>query len=300
MKQKKTLRFSDSDSSASALKVPESKQSTTKSHGSDRKEKTMKTATTTHSMTTTTNARSVKILKTFTATWTNGHNPTETRTFTKGEQFDVDGKRPEGLMIASFFVFWSDLTTKTARFSDEPVPFAVLKRQYEKAEKAKATAQATAEAIPETVPEQVEAVTAEQVEEIQPDTSKSTAKAHTIGTCATCANEYKAEAWHTESLCPTCYAIAHPKPEKKTTTPAQHMARAVAGIALAVLITKGTHYAVSVVDPTTGYNFSKVYTLKTHEEALALAEKMYSNRKLDDILDASPEAVDTEATIAGE
>ena len=41
MKQKKTLRFSDSDSSASALKVPESKRCMTKSHSSDRKEETM-------------------------------------------------------------------------------------------------------------------------------------------------------------------------------------------------------------------------------------------------------------------
>jgi hypothetical protein len=32
--------------------------------------------------------------------------------------------------------------------------------------------------------------------------------------------------------------------------------------------------------------------LKTHGEALTLAEKMYHDRKLDDILDATPEAVD--------
>ena len=120
----------------------------------------------------------------------------------------------------------------------------------------------------------------------------TTAKAHTIATCATCQAEYKAEAWHTESLCPTCYAKAHPKAEKPESTTAQTVAKAVAGIALAVLITKGTHYAVSVIDPTTGNNVSKVYTLKTHGEALTLAEKMYRDRKLDDILDATPEAVD--------
>jgi hypothetical protein len=40
--------------------------------------------------------------------------------------------------------------------------------------------------------------------------------------------------------------------------------------------------------------------LKTHEEALTLAEKMYKNRELDDILDTTPEALDTEATLAGE
>jgi hypothetical protein len=134
----------------------------------------------------------------------------------------------------------------------------------------------------------------------------TTAKAHTIATCATCQAEYKAEAWHTESLCPTCYAKAHPKAEKPESTTAQTVAKAVAGIALAVLITKGTHYAVSVIDPTTGNNVSKVYTLKTHTEALTLAEKMYHDRKLDDILDATPEAeateakIDAEAVIAGE
>ena len=195
MKQKKTLRFSDSDSSASALKVPESKRCMTKSHSSDRKEETM-------------NA--------------------DTNTTTD--------------------------TTATA-------PKAKAKRTKK---------------------------------------TDTTAKAHTIATCATCQAEYKAEAWHTESLCPTCYAIAHPKPPKAESTTAQTVAKVAAGIALAVLITKGTHYAVSVIDPTTGANVSKVYTLKTHGEALTLAEKMYHDRKLDDILDASPEATDTEATLAGE
>lgn len=185
MKQKKTLRFSDSDSSASALKVPESKRCMTKSHSSDRKEETM-------------NA--------------------DTNTTTD--------------------------TTATA-------PKAKAKR-----------------------------------------TKKTAPKAHTIATCTACATEYKAEAWHTESLCPTCYAKAYPKAEKPESTTAQTVAKAVAGIALAVLITKGTHYAVSVIDPTTGNNVSKVYTLKTHTEALTLAEKMYHDRKLDDILDATPEAVD--------
>jgi hypothetical protein len=189
MKQKKTLRFSDSDSSASALKVPESKRCMTKSHSSDRKEETM-------------NA--------------------DTNTTTD--------------------------TTATA-------PKAKAKR----------------------------------TKKTKTDT---TAKAHTIATCTACATEYKAEAWHTESLCPTCYAKAHPKPPKAESTTAQNVAKAVAGIALAVLITKGTHYAVSVIDPTTGNNVSKVYTLKTHGEALTLAEKMYHDRKLDDILDATPEAVD--------
>ena len=184
MKQKKTLRFSDSDSSASALKVPESKRCMTKSHSSDRREKTMNTDTTT----------------------------TTTKTATR----------------------------KTAK----------------------------------------------------PSKKVKEAQAHTLATCTACANEYKAEAWHTESLCPTCYAKAHPKAEKPESTTAQTVAKAVAGIALAVLITKGTHYAVSVIDPTTGNNVSKVYTLKTHTEALTLAEKMYHDRKLDDILDATPEAVD--------
>ena len=125
-------------------------------------------------------------------------------------------------------------------------------------------------------------------------------QAHTLATCTACANEYKAEAWHTESLSPTCYAKAHPKPEKPESTTAQTVAKVAAGIALAVLITKGTHYAVSVIEPATGRNVSKVYLLKSHTEALTLAEKMYHDRKLDDILDASPEATDTEATIAGE
>jgi hypothetical protein len=187
MKQKKTLRFSDSDSSASALKVPESKRCMTKSHSSDRKEETMNT-TTTHTA-----------------------KPTTTKTATK--------------------------RTKKAK-------------------------------------------------------TVATPKAHTLATCTACANEYKAEAWHTESLCPTCYAKAHPKAEKPESTTAQTMAKVAAGIALAVLITKGTHYAVSVIDPSTGNNVSKVYTLKTHGEALTLAEKMYHDRKLDDILDATPEAVD--------
>jgi hypothetical protein len=125
-------------------------------------------------------------------------------------------------------------------------------------------------------------------------------KAHTLATCKECAKEYKAEKWHTESLCPTCYTKAHPKPEKAEATAGQTIARAVAGVALAVLITKGTHYAVSVVNPTTGENVSKVYVLKSHGEALTLAEKMYNDRKLQDILDATAEATDTEATIAGE
>jgi hypothetical protein len=191
MKQKKTLRFSDSDSSASALKVPESKRCMTKSHSSDGKEETMNT-TTIHTA-----------------------KPTTTKTATKR-------------------------------------------------------------------------------------TKKTTAKAHTLATCGNCQAEYKAEGWHTENLCPTCYAKAHPKAEKPASTTAQTVAKAVAGIALAVLITKGTHYAVSVIDPTTGANVSKVYCLKTHGEALALAETMYHDRKLQDILDATAEATDTEATIAGE
>jgi hypothetical protein len=151
---------------------------------------------------------------------------------------------------------------------------------------------------------------AKRTKKTKPDT---TAKAHTIATCATCQAEYKAEAWHTESLCPTCYAIAHPKPPKAESTTAQTVAKVAAGIALAVLITKGTHYAVSVVDPKTGANVSKVYLLKSHGEALTLAEKMYHDRKLDDILDATPEAeaipeatatteakIDAEAVAAGE
>ena len=134
-------------------------------------------------------------------------------------------------------------------------------------------------------------------------TKKTAPKAHTIATCTACANEYKAEAWHTESLCPECYAKAHPKAEKPESTKARTFAKVAAGVLLAVLITKGTHYAVSVVDPKTGYNYSKVYTLKTHEEALTLAEKMYHDRKLDDILDATHEAeakIEAEAVIAGE
>jgi predicted Zn-ribbon and HTH transcriptional regulator len=130
--------------------------------------------------------------------------------------------------------------------------------------------------------------------------SKGTPKALTLATCTACRAEYKAEKWHTESLCPTCYTKAHPKPEKAETTAGQTIARAVAGVALAVLITKGSHYAVSVVDTQTGANVSKVYCLKTHGEALALAETMYHDRKLADILDASPEATDTEAKLAGE
>ena len=197
MKQKKTLRFSDSDSSASALKVPESKRCMTKSHNSDRKEETMNTDTNT---TTTTD------------------------------------------------------TTATAT-----APKAKAKR-----------------------------------------TKKSTAKAHTIATCTACATEYKAEAWHTESLCPTCYAKAHPKAEKHESTTAQTVAKVASAIMLAVLITKGTHYAVSVIEPSTGRNVSKVYLLKSHTEALTLAEKMYHDRKLDDILDATHEAADTEAKIEAE
>jgi predicted Zn-ribbon and HTH transcriptional regulator len=207
MKQKKTLRFSDSDSSASALQDPEKKQSsqivtvgnetkTTTAHTA-RKEETMNTDTNTTTATT---------------------------------------------------------TRKTAK-------------------------------------------TSKKVEEV---------KAHTLATCKECAKEYKAEKWHTESLCPTCYTKAHPKPEKAEATAGQTIARAVAGVALAVLITKGTHYAVSVVNPTTGENVSKVYVLKSHGEALTLAEKMYNDRKLQDILDATAEGkaseakIDTEATIAGE
>jgi hypothetical protein len=123
-------------------------------------------------------------------------------------------------------------------------------------------------------------------------TKKTTPKAHTLGTCSTCQAEYKAEGWHTESLCPTCYTKAHPKAEKPESTTAQTVAKVAAGIALAVLITKGSHYAVSVINPNTGANVSKVYLLKSHGEALTLAEKMYQDRKLDDILDATPEAVD--------
>jgi hypothetical protein len=195
MKQKKTLRFSDSDSSASALKVPESKRCMTKSHNSDRKEETMNT---------------------------------DTNTTTD--------------------------TTATA-------PKAKAKRTKK---------------------------------------TDATPKAHTIATCTACATEYKAEAWHTESLCPTCYAKAHPKAEKTESTTAQTVAKVASAIMLAVLITKGTHYAVSVIEPSTGRNVSKVYLLKSHTEALTLAEKMYHDRKLDDILDATHEATDTEAKIDAE
>ena len=133
-------------------------------------------------------------------------------------------------------------------------------------------------------------------------TKKTTAKAHTLGTCTTCQAEYKAEAWHTETLCPTCYKKAHPKAEKAESTTAQKVAKTVGAIALAVLITKGTYYAVSVVDTQTGADVSKVYTLKTHGEALTLAEQMFHDRKLADILDATPEAeiVTIEAIKAGE
>ena len=198
MKQKNTLRFSDSDSSASALQVPESKQCMTNCRNSD--------ATTAHT------ARKEETMNTDTNTTT------------------------------------ATTTRKTAK-------------------------------------------TSKKVEEV---------KAHTLATCKECAKEYKAEKWHTESLCPECYRKAHPKPEKAEATAGQTIARAVAGVALAVLITKGTHYAVSVVNPTTGENVSKVYVLKSHGEALTLAEKMYNDRKLQDILDATAEATDTEATIAGE
>ena len=204
MKQKKTLRFSDSDSSASALQDPEKKQSSqivtvgneTQKPDMGRKEKTMSNTNTTTD------------------------------------------------------------TTATAT-----------------APKAKAKRTKKTDATP---------------------------KALTLGTCQACRAEYKAEAWHTESLCPTCYAKAHPKAEKPASTTVQTITKAVAGIALAVLITKGTHYAVSVVNPATGQNLSKVYCLKTHGEALTLAEQMYHDRKLADILDATPEATDTEAKIAGE
>jgi len=204
MNQKETTRFSDSDSSASALKVPESKQCMTNCRNSD--------ATTAHT------ARKEETMNTDTNTTT------------------------------------ATTTRKTAK-------------------------------------------TSKKVEEV---------KAHTLATCKECAKEYKAEKWHTESLCPTCYTKAHPKPEKAEATAGQTIARAVAGVALAVLITKGTHYAVSVVNPTTGENVSKVYVLKSHGEALTLAEKMYNDRKLQDILDATAEGkaseakIDTEATLAGE
>jgi predicted Zn-ribbon and HTH transcriptional regulator len=207
MKQKKTLRFSDSDSSASALQDPEKKQSSQiVAVGNETKTTTAHTARNEETMSTDTNTT----------------------------------------------------TATTTRKNAKP---------------------------------------SKKVEEV---------KAHTLATCKECKAEYKAEKWHTESLCPECYRKAHPKPEKAEATAGQTIARAVAGVALAVLITKGTHYAVSVVNPTTGENVSKVYVLKSHGEALTLAEKMYNDRKLQDILDATAEGkafeakIDTEATIAGE
>ncbi|MEI6647736.1 MAG: hypothetical protein WCP12_16995 [bacterium] len=203
MKQKKTLRFSDSDSSASALKVPESKQSS------------------------------------------------QIVTVSDSNTLESQQKRESTM----------NTDTNTTTDTTATAPKAKAKRTKK---------------------------------------TDATPKAHTIATCTACANEYKAEAWHTESLCPTCYAKAHPKPPKAESTTAQTVAKVASAIMLAVLITKGTHYAVSVIDPSTGANVSKVYLLKSHTEALTLAEKMYHDRKLDDILDASPEATDTEATIAGE
>ena len=201
MKQKKTLRFSDSDSSASALKVPESKQSS------------------------------------------------QIVTVSDSNTLESQQKRESTM----------NTDTNTTTDTTATAPKAKAKR-----------------------------------------TKKTTAKAHTIATCTACANEYKAEAWHTESLCPTCYAKAHPKAEKPESTTAQTVAKVASAIMLAVLITKGTHYAVSVIEPSTGRNVSKVYLLKSHTEALMLAEKMYHDRKLDDILDATREATDTEATIEAE
>ena len=195
MKQKKTLRFSDSDSSASALKVPESKQSS------------------------------------------------QIVTVSDSNTLESQQKRESTM----------NTDTNTTTDTTATAPKAKAKRTKK---------------------------------------TDATPKAHTIATCTACANEYKAEAWHTESLCPTCYAIAHPKPPKAQSTTAQTVAKVASAIILAVLITKGTHYAVSVIEPATGRNVSKVYTLKTHGEALTLAEKMYHDRKLDDILDATPEAVD--------
>ena len=203
MKQKKTLRFSDSDSSASALKVPESKQCMTNCRRCDATASTARNENTMNADTNTTTAT------------------TTTATSTKA-------------------------TRKTAKPS--------------------------------------------KVKEVQ---------AHTLATCTACKAEYKAEKWHTESLCPECYAKAHPKAEKPSNAGAT-IAKTVGAIALAVLITKGTHYAVSVIDPSTGANVSKVYTLKTHGEAVSLAEKMYHDRQLDDILDATAEATDTETALAGE
>jgi len=203
MKQKKTLRFSDSDSSASALKVPESKQSS------------------------------------------------QIVTVSDSNTLESQQKRESTMN--------TDTNTTTTATETATAPKAKAKR-----------------------------------------TKKTTPKAHTIATCTACATEYKAEAWHTESLCPTCYAKAHPKAEKPESTTAQTVAKVASAIMLAVLITKGTHYAVSVIEPSTGRNVSKVYLLKSHTEALTLAEKMYHDRKLDDILDATREATDTEATIEAE
>jgi hypothetical protein len=205
MKQKKTLRFSDSDSSASALKVPESKQSSQIVAVSD-------------------------------------SNTLESQ------------QKRESTMN-------TDTNTTTTTDTTATAPKAKAKRTKK---------------------------------------NDATPKAHTLATCTACANEYKAEAWHTESLCPTCYAKAHPKAEKPESTTAQTVAKVASAIMLAVLITKGTHYAVSVIEPSTGRNVSKVYLLKSHTEALTLAEKMYHDRKLDDILDATREATDTEATIEAE
>ena len=201
MKQKKTLRFSDSDNSASAVKVPESKQSS------------------------------------------------QIVTVSDSNTLESQQKRESTM----------NTDTNTTTDTTATAPKAKAKR-----------------------------------------TKKTTAKAHTIATCTACATEYKAEAWHTESLCPTCYAKAHPKEEKPESTTAQTVAKVASAIMLAVLITKGTHYAVSVIEPSTGRNVSKVYLLKSHTEALTLAEKMYHDRKLDDILDATREATDTEATIEAE
>jgi hypothetical protein len=229
----------------------------TKSHGSDRKEKTMSTTTTT------TTAPAFEV-----------------------EAINGDNRRPG--MPADH--------TALVRYDSNPRFGWMCCATFKTTEEAEAFAKTLttpANEIPETAPKA-------KAKRTKKDKSTTTAKALTLATCGQCQAEYKAEAWHTENLCPDCYAIAHPKPPKAEKTAGQTMARAVAGIVLAVLITKGTHYAVSVVDPVTGYNYSKVYTLKTHEEALTLAEKMYKNRKLDDILDTTAEAVNTEALIAGE
>jgi len=271
MKQKKTLRFSDSDSSASALQVPESKRCMTKSRRGDeqqgqtaRKEKTMNTTTTT------------------------------TATAFAIEAINGDNRRPG--MPADH--------TALVRYDSSPRWGWLCCATFKTTEEAEAFAKAltpTTDAVPEPIPEEIpETAPKAKAKRVKKDKTATTPKALTLATCGQCRAEYKAEAWHTESLCPDCYAIAHPKPPKAEKTAGQTMARAVAGIVLAVLITKGTHYAVSVVDPATGYNYSKVYTLKTHEEALTLAEKMYKNRKLDDVIDTTPEALDTEATLAGE